>query len=77
LGELVKDPKTGLDKVEWSSSMPVTEDFGRVENKRRSSVRNSTVRNPDTVVEMSKIQTIEPEEKLYPPLGNLPWNFKN
>lgn len=45
LGELIKDPQNGLERIEWTSTTPVREDFGAVENKRRTLVRNTMTRN--------------------------------
>ena len=38
LGELVKG-NDGFDKIEWTSTQPVNEDFGKVENQRRGTNR--------------------------------------
>lgn len=77
LGELVLDPKNGLEKIEWTSSSPIREDFGAVENKRRSTVRSSFGFNNKFNDKMALLHTVEESNKAYPPLGNLPWNFKN
>jgi magnesium-transporting ATPase (P-type) len=55
LGELIKDPSTGLEQVEWTSTTPVHEDFGKAENQRRSTVRASIVKPDHAIVEMAKV----------------------
>lgn len=58
LGELIKDSQNGLERIEWTSTTPVREDFGAVENERRTLVRNTMTRNEGFTLEMSPIQSV-------------------